>query len=55
MFSAPNYCDSVSLINYNYLFSLKVGNKGAVITFDSKMKPSFITFKEVPHPVNKNY
>jgi len=37
IFSAPNYCDSV-------------GNKGAVITFDSNMKPTFTSFKEVPHP-----
>jgi len=40
VFSAPNYCDSV-------------GNKGAVITFDSSMKPSYTSFREVPHPAVK--
>jgi len=37
IFSAPNYCDSV-------------GNKGALIKFDSSMKPSFVQFAAVPHP-----
>jgi len=37
VFSAPNYCD-------------QTGNKGAIIKFDSNMKPNFITFSAVPHP-----
>jgi len=37
VFSAPNYCDSV-------------GNKGAVITFDWNMKPTYMSFSAVPHP-----
>jgi len=40
VFSAPNYCDSV-------------GNKGAVITFDSDMKPTYKSFVAVPHPAVK--
>jgi len=37
IFSAPNYCDTV-------------GNKGALIKFNSDLKPSFIQFNAVPHP-----
>ncbi|KAL1923412.1 uncharacterized protein VTP21DRAFT_8392 [Calcarisporiella thermophila] len=37
VFSAPNYCDSV-------------GNKGALIRIDSKLKLEFKTFAAVPHP-----
>jgi len=37
VFSAPNYCD-------------QAGNKGAIIRFDSNMKPTFVTFGHVPHP-----
>lgn len=37
IFSAPNYCDSV-------------GNKGALIRFDSNMKPTFKQYTAVPHP-----
>jgi len=37
VFSAPNYCD-------------QAGNLGAIIKLDCNMKPSFITFKAVPHP-----
>eukprot|EP01117_Protostelium_nocturnum_P005144 TRINITY_DN1868_c0_g1_i3.p1 TRINITY_DN1868_c0_g1~~TRINITY_DN1868_c0_g1_i3.p1 ORF type:complete len:117 (-),score=37.13 TRINITY_DN1868_c0_g1_i3:48-398(-) len=40
IFSAPNYCDNV-------------GNKGALIRFDSDMKPNFIQFTAVPHPAIK--
>lgn len=35
IFSAPNYCD-------------QMGNKGAFIRFDHKMKPSFVQFAAVP-------
>lgn len=37
IFSAPNYCDTM-------------GNKGAFITFDYRMKPKFTQFSAVPHP-----
>jgi len=37
VFSAPNYCDTM-------------GNKGAFIKFDDKMKPTYTAFDSVPHP-----
>jgi serine/threonine-protein phosphatase 5 len=37
VFSAPNYCD-------------QMGNKGAFIHLDKKLKPKFTTFTSVPHP-----
>ena len=37
VFSAPNYCD-------------QMGNKGAVITFDTECEPTYTTFTAVPHP-----
>jgi len=37
VFSAPHYCD-------------QIGNKGAVITLKSDLKPQFITYTAVPHP-----
>ncbi|PRP73190.1 serine/threonine-protein phosphatase 5 [Planoprotostelium fungivorum] len=40
VFSAPNYCDSV-------------GNKGALIRFDSQMNPKYVQFTAVPHPAIK--
>jgi serine/threonine-protein phosphatase 5 len=37
IFSAPNYCD-------------QHGNKGAWIIFDRDLKPSYVQFRESPHP-----
>jgi len=40
IFSAPNYCDSM-------------GNKGAVINFDTDWEPNFRQFEAQPHPNKK--
>eukprot|EP00808_Paulinella_micropora_P018804 g38370.t1 len=37
VFSAPNYCDSM-------------GNKGAYVCLDDKLRPTFTSFDAVPHP-----